>query len=269
MSEKQNFASKLFKGLGSFFKPEVPQVIIFVTIFVFGILAYFSMSAQQTHELRVQYDIKKSKLAADDSTVSTEVVRLGETDPTVRYVERQREATSIGLGLSLFILRQKVVSSREYRDTPELMTDFAKSDILPPQTKLIPTRNAVPYGLFATTRGIYYVRYQFAPMKLEIIATGANGIKDGAVFVLRLPETAAANLPETTAANDLTNGKSNPAGKWATLFVAPSSGDAFLPPAFSDAAVYQKSGWTVEPLRAVEFSPEKTQQLQKFLENYK
>lgn len=269
MSAQQNRFLRFAQGLQKFFKPEPPQVVIFVMICVFSLMAYFSMTAEQTHELRVQYADKKNKLAADEAAVSAEVISLGETDPTVKYAERQREASAIGLGLSLYIVRQKISYDRDFKDIPVLMSEFSKSDIFPPQTKLIQTQNAVPYGIFATTRGLYYVRYQAAPLKLEIIACGANGLKDGAVFVLRLPETAAANSSVQDSAADLTNGKSAPAGKWATLFVSPSAGNPYLPPAFSDASVYQNSGWTIEPLRSTEFSPEKIQQLQKFLESYK
>lgn len=249
-------------GLGTFFKPEAPQVIIaFLMLTICG-MAYFSMTAEQTHNLKVEYEAKKQRLIADES-IEPELVQLGETDPTVKYAERQREASSIGLGMSLFVVRQRVSYQRSFDDIQSLLSEFAKSDIFPPQMTMLVPKQAVAYGIIGSARGLYYIRYQPNPLKIEILACGNNGLDDGAVFVLRLPETSAADVRVEP------NAKVSVAGKWATLFVSPSYGNAYLPPAFAPPADYQNSGWTIEPLRSAEISPEKLNQIQNFLQNYK
>ena len=256
------FFGSVLKGLGGFFQPEAPQVVIAVVVLTICVLAYFSMNAEKTHDLKVEYAAQKNRLARDEA-VETDVVQLAETDPTLRYAERQREASGIGLGLSLFVVRQRISYGRGFSDVQSLLNEFAKSDIFPPQMTMLVPRQTVAYGILASGRGLYYVRFQPSPLKIEILACGSDGSESGAVFVLRLPETSAANVAVEQ------NPNVGVAGKWATLFVSPASGNAYLPPPFAAADVYQNSGWTIEPLRAADISPDKLNQIQQFLRSYK
>ena len=189
---------------------------------------------------------------------------LGEDEKNVRYAERIRDASSIGLGLSIFILEQRISNNRVF-DLPNLMREFSRSELLPPgATVLIPDNNTAESGIIQTNRGYYLIRYRAKPLLLEILSASGSGLTDGNIFILRLPDTTASNIKIDVNSNQVSS-----AGAWASLYEAPENPNHAIPPAFADVKVFQAMNWRVRPLLQTEMSSDKVRELYKYLEGEK
>lgn len=186
--------------------------------------------------------------------------RLGEDDRNARYAERLREASSIGLGLSLYLARERVVNNRAL-SLSEAMYEFAHSDIVPPACQVVPQTPMKDYGVAQTANGLYIIRYSPVPLKVEVLSSGAQGLADGPTFLLRVPDTSAAHLPLPAQNRRVTS-----AGAWATLFEAPLNETHAVPPPFAPAQTYTALNWRIQPLQQTELTPDKIQQLNQFLQ---
>lgn len=254
---------ELVKSSWKFFKPN-ETILIFVGIFLFmTILTVVSMYRRENKfESNVQYENLTAEQRRQVESM-TEDVKLGEDDAVVRQTERIREASSIGLGLSLFLVRERVSNDRVL-NLKETMTEFGKSEILPPGCHVLQTDKNTDFGIIRTRRGVYYIRYLAQPLKIEILSSGINGTADGNTFILRLPDTSAAKIPVEANSPKVTS-----AGAWATLFEAPSSENHYIPPPFASAQAFQAMNWKIVGLQQAEFSPEKLQEINNFLQKQK
>lgn len=229
---------------------------------VFFVLAVFTVVAMYRAPKKDSFSVRYENLTPEQRRQLESLAddaRVGETDKNVRYAERVREASSIGLGLSLYLVRERVSRDRTL-SLQEAMSEFAKSDVLPPSCQVLLPDRQTDYGLVQTARGIYYIRYSPSPLKIEILSGGFNGLSDGSTFILRVPDTSAANLP--IEANSL---KVKSAGAWATIFEAPENENHYIPPPFTPVQTFTAMNWQVRGLQQTELSAERVQELNGFL----
>jgi hypothetical protein len=161
----------------------------------------------------------------------------------------------------LFAVRERVQKQKTFADARELLREFGNSELFPPGFTLAEPTRPTSYGLLATPRGTYFIRYRPRPLALEILAGGSQGLESGAPFMLRVPEVIQPVVAPADPAAPV-------AGYWATLFVAPASLDAPIPAPFASPAAYLAVGWLAEPLRAVPFTEAQTQELNRWLATY-
>lgn len=253
---------KAIKSAWKFLKPNefvlVLGGVFFVLAVVTAIQMYRNSDAEKfngklTYENLTPEQKRQIESIAEDT-------RLGETDNNLRYAERVREASSIGLGLSLYLVRERVSNNRVLT-LAQTMSEFAKSELLPPACQVLTPDRPTDYGLVQTSRGVYYIRYSPAPLKLEVLSSGFNGLSDGSTFIIRVPDTSAANLP--VAAN---SPKVTSAGAWATIFEAPENENHYIPPAFAPVQTFTAMNWQIRALQQTELSPERVRELNKFLQ---
>ncbi len=187
-------------------------------------------------------------------------VPVGDNDKNVRYAERVREASSIGLGLSLFLIGERVSKNR-VMTLPQVMKEFSSSELLPPGVVVLSPERSTSYGLLQTERGIYFINYSPKPLKIEILAASPNGLTDGAVFILRVPDASAANMKPPIASSKVSS-----AGAWASIFEAPENENHYIPPPFSPVETFTAMNWQIRPLLQAEILPEKMNKLNNFLQ---
>lgn len=262
----KNFFSRILR----FFKPEPLQIVVLtVLLLVFG-TSYFQWR-RGTSQTDIDISYKNTFQTGDTAQraqISEESLRLGEDDENLLLTERIKESAAISLGLSVMTLKSRLIDRKNYFTVSELMQAFEVSPMLPPATRVLTPQGANPqFGILSTSRGAYYVRYRPAPLAFEILAVGNRGLADGAAFVLRTPDARGAEI-EYEANPDEKNLQSF-AGNFATVYVAPRNLEAYIPPPFSDANMFTQSGWTPQPLRQSEVSPERIAELRSFLENAK
>ncbi|HLM59896.1 MAG TPA: hypothetical protein VK308_03730, partial [Pyrinomonadaceae bacterium] len=99
------------------------------------------------------------------------------------------------------------------------------------------------------------------PLRVEILAASFNGLADGAIFVMRVPDTSAANIKP-----DVDSSKVSSAGAWATIFEAPENDNHYIPPPFSPYQAYEAMNWQIRPLQQSEMSPQRIQELNAYLQ---
>lgn len=251
-----------------FLKPDAGQLVFVVAgIVIVGAFA-LSRFSNETLDARVEFtenspiaEFKKSR-----TQLTSESIRLGETDSNLRLAERIREGSSIAIGLSWFVLSERVSDApKTTSDIGELMENFSRSPLLPPGCHVLFPVSKPDYGLIETPRGLYFIRYRANPVAIEVLATGNKGSADGAVFVFRVPDRMAseylANQPNQTS------GVKESAGGWASLYIAPENKNAYIPAPFAPGDAYLNTGWKPEPMRIDKFTPEKLAELQNFLES--
>lgn len=251
---------KIAKNFWKFVKPTETIFIMGGVFFVLTVVTVVTMYRNNnSFKPEVRYENLTPEQRRQIESVS-EDIRLGETDSNARYADRVREASSIGLGLSLYLVRERVSKDRTLT-LSETMTEFAKSDVLPPSCEVLLPDRPTDYGLVKSAQGIYYVRYSPSPLKIEILSGGYNGLADGSVFILRVPDTSAANLPLENASPKTTS-----AGAWATIFEAPANQNHYIPPAFAPVQTFTAMNWQVRPLQQTELSAARMQELNNFLQ---
>lgn len=241
-----------------------PSPVIMMMFGVFAVISMFALVSNYREgdkfEANIKYEMSESRKKRIIESIPEEV-RTGEYDKNVRYSDRIREASSVGLGLSMFVISQRVSKGRVMA-LSDVMTEFSASELLPPGVTVLLTQKELSFGVVQTQRGIYLIRYSSRPLKLEILATTIRGFEDGAVFILR--------IPDTSASNKKVSGKSSKvktAGAWATLFEAPENVKHSIPPAFSNVSTFEQLNWKVSPLQQTELSPERIKQLNEFVAN--
>ncbi len=238
-----------------------PSELMFV---LFGVFIFLSAVAGVMIYRGEQFSgkLKYEDLSPDQKTKVknlAENIQLGNDDQNVRYAERVREASSIALGVSIFLVSERISHNRVLT-LEELMTEFSKSDLLPPSVQVVLPDRKTDYGMLRTDRGVYFIRYLPKPLKIEILSGSFAGKSDGVVFIIRLPDTTAANMSPQVDSQKVTS-----AGAWATLFEAPETGDHYIPPPFAPVETYKAMNWQIKPLQQTDISPERLQQLNDFL----
>lgn len=243
-----------------FLKPTETMCVILGVFTLLALVAGISMYRDETaFNATLSYE-KMSPTQKKRAETLALNIPTGDFDKNVRYSERIREASAIGLGASLFLVSERVSRNRVLT-LIELMRDFSKSDLLPPGTEVLLPTTPASFGLLKTTRGFYYLHYSPAPLKVEILAASFNGLADGAEFILRVPDTSAANLKPEVSSIKVTS-----AGAWATIFEAPETDNHYIPPPFSPAAAYLAMEWKIRPLQQSEMSAERVAQLNEYLQ---
>lgn len=254
---------KSLKTVWSFLKPNETMLVAFGVFAVLAIVTAVTMyrdTEQKSFNGTLRYENITPEQRRQVESIA-EDIRIGETDVNLRFTERLREASSIGLGLSLYLVRERVSNNR-ILTVPQMMAEFAKSDLLPPACQvLLSTRSTTEYGLMQSERGYYYIRYSPSPLKLEILSAGRDGLEDGATFLLRVPDTSASKMPI-----EANSSKVSSAGAWATLFEAPLNTNHYIPPPFAPVQTFTAMNWQVRALQQTEFSPERMQEINSFLQ---
>lgn len=247
------------KTAWKYFKPNETMCVILGVFFFLAFLTLLSLyrrDAPFNSEINYENLSPAQKKRADQITA---LIPTGEDDKNVRYAERIREASSIGLGISLFLINRRVANNRVLT-LAEAMAEFAQSDLLPPGVIVLFPAPPKSYGLLRTKSGFYFLNYSPKPLRVEILAGSINGLLDGAVFVLRIPDTAAANMKPA-----VDSAKVSSAGAWATIFEAPDNENHYIPPPFAPAQTYVAMDWQIRPLQQAEMSPQRLQELNDYL----
>ena len=268
-SDNNNKERNVLSSIFGFLRPDSNQIVFLVAaVVIVGAFAVSRLSGDKldatvefAEASRQRSDFRKSR-----TQLNSEAIRLGESDPGAVMTERIREASAISIGLGWFLLNERVSDNPKVTESVgELMENFSRSPLLPPGTVVLnPTINT-DYGLIETRLGVYYVRYRARPLTVELLASGKKGSSDGAVFALRMPDSSAASFIAAQPGAP----KMKVAGTWASLYLAPDNQNAYIPPPFSPFTAYLNTGWKPEVLRAENFSVEKINELQKFLETTK
>jgi len=252
--------SKIQQTAWKFLKPNETMCVIFGVFFFLAIITAISMYRNKS-EFNAEINYEKLTPAQKKRVDAIAAnVPVGDSDKNVRYAERVREASSIGLGASLFLVSQRVSRNR-VMTLPDVMKEFAKSDLLPPGVTVLFPNTPASYGLLKTERGFYYLNYSAAPLKVEILAASLNGLADGAEFILRVPDTSAANMKPSVDSSKVSS-----AGAWATIFEAPENENHYIPPPFSPVASFTAMNWKIRPLQQSEMSPERIKELNEYLQ---
>lgn len=259
---------RIFSKIFKFLKPEPAQVVLLTVIIgVFGV-AFFRWKNDSGNfkEIEIEYQTAFSSDRQKQFQQQREDLRLGESDENLLFAERVKEGAAISLGLSIMTLNARLVERRNFTTVTDLMAAFEKSPMLPPHTSVATPQGANPqYGICVTKRGSYFIRYRAQPLGFEILAVGMRGLADGAAFIMRVPDGKGAEINYQNDASD--ENLRSFAGNFATLYVSPRNLEAYIPPPFAEANIFIQSGWTAEPLRNNELSPDKLAQLRQFLEN--
>lgn len=254
---------KLLKSISRFagaFRPEPYQVVVIVfLIIVIG--SFFARVRRGDDDALNASVLYKDDVAAQQEKQrkqnKKEFYQTGEYDANLKYAERVREASAISLGLSIFLLRERLMEQKTSVSINDILTRFESHELKPPGVKNQPTANA-DYGLLRTSRGLYLLRYRAKPFVLEVLACGTNGMSDGAIFVLRVPDQARTQI----VGGDSTQ----VVASWAVLYVAPENNRAaWIPPAFSPPETFVNTGWRMEPLQANDVSPDRLAELNRYL----
>lgn len=249
---------ELKKTAWKYLKPNETMCVIIGVFFFMGIVTAVTM---YRNESAFDAEIKYENLSPAQKKRVDNIANIPalDSDKNVRYAERVREASSIGLGISIFLVSERVSKNRVLT-LPEVMKEFSKSELLPPGVTVLLPDTPASYGLLKTTSGFYYLNYSAAPLRIEVLAASFNGLRDGAVFVLCVPDTSAANMKPSAG-----SAKVSSAGAWATIFEAPDNDDHYIPPPFSPVATYAAMNWQVRPLQQSEMSPQRVQELNDFM----
>lgn len=252
----------LRKNAWQYFKPNQSMLLMggfFCVIAIVVVVTMHRQRQQQPFAAKLRYEnlTPEQKRQFDNFG---DAARLGEDDGNVRYAERLREASSVGLGLSLYLVRELVAHNRTL-SLSEVMNEFAHSDILPPFCQVVSPSPSKDFGVVQTPNGLYIIRYSPVPLKVEVISSGAKGLADGPTFLLRVPDTSAAHLPLPAQNRRVTS-----AGAWATLFEAPLNENHAVPSAFAPTQTFTALNWRVQPLQQTELAPDKVQELNRFLQ---
>ncbi len=174
-------------------------------------------------------------------------------DPVAHYADRLREASALAIALSITAVHERLANHRIYPKLDGLLAATGQSDLLPPKMEVLN-----PVGVVSSPRGLYYVRYRVNPFGIEVLAVGSRGFNDGAIFVVRVPDT---TLPPSQSELAPTA----QAGAYATLFTAPYNAAALIPMPFAPAHTFSAAGWTLEPLRAAPYTQKQMDELQTWL----
>ena len=261
-TEKKNILSSIF----GFWKPDSNQLVFIVAgIVIFGgfLISRYAGVEKLNTNVQIEDNAPIENFKKSRTQLNSDSIRLGETDPTLKLAERTREASALAIGLGWYVLNERVTDSPKITpDVSDLMQDFARSPLLPPGCRVLNTTVKTDYGLVQTARGLYFIRYRARPVMIEILASGRDSSLDGAVFSLRLPDRQAAEY----LVNQPNSADVKIAGAWASIYVAPENQNAYIPPAFAPGSAYINTGWKPDVLRVGDFSPEKINGLQKFLE---
>lgn len=250
-----------------FFKPDPGQFVFAVAGIVIVGAFVLSRFSGDSLDARVQFteDSPVDEFKKTRTQLTSESIRLGETDSNLRLAERLREGSSIAIGLGWFLLGERVGDAPKItRDVSEMMENFSHSPLLPPGCHVLVPVNKTDYGLIETGRGIYFIRYRSSPVAIEVLASGNKGGADGAAFVVRVPDRWAS---EYLASQPMNAAGAKSAGGWASLYIAPENFNAYIPAPFAAGESYLNTGWKPEPMRIDDFSPEKLAELQNFLES--
>jgi hypothetical protein len=264
--QKNKKERKILSSIFGFFRPDSNQIVFFVAFGV--IIGAFVLSTMSGDKLNAKVEIddagqKRTEFRRSRTQLNNEAVRLGEIDPNTLLTERIREGSAISLGLGWFLLNERISDNPKVTESVgELMENFSRSPLLPPGAVVLNTTAKTDYGLIETPRGVYYVRYRARPLAVELLASGKRGTSDGAVYSLRMPDRSAADFIAAQPGAS----KIKAAGTWASLYLAPDNQNAYIPPPFSPGTAYLNTGWKPEIVRADNFSAEKINELQKFLE---
>lgn len=240
-----------------------PSAYVFlVTFFIVVVAGLARYKAGHSFDPNVTFEdgSAQEETARRESGYKVKPSSLGQNDISVRYADRLRDASALTLGLSLYVLHERLANNRAIPTASALMSEFGRSDLMPPRMSVLTPDRPLEYGMVASPLGVYFVRYRPTPLTVEVLAAGARGLSDGAIFMIRLPEAQPAPVSSDVQ-------QQNIAGGYATVFVAPFA-NATVPVAFSSPQAFIAAGWSQEPLRTVPFSPEKLAALQNFLTAY-
>lgn len=252
---------KTRKAAWKFLKPNETMLIMFGIFTVLAIVTGVSMYRRETKfEGNLVYQNLSSEQRRQAEKMP-EIAKVGEDDTSFRLSERIREASAVGLGLSMYLVHERISDNRVLT-LQQMMSEFSKSDLLPPAAVVLFPDRQTDYGIVKTALGAYFVRYSPAPLKIEILSSGFQGLGDGATFIIRLPDTSAASLRVTANSPKVTS-----AGAWATLFLAPENENHYIPAPFSPVQTFAAMNWQITPLQQTELSPAKVQELNTFLQS--
>ncbi len=238
----------------------VGTVFLVASVFVAlsGLIRY---AGRNRLDVSVAYQDMSQPQGESRSGARSQEVRassLGEGDVSVRYADRLRDASALALGLTLHVLHERISNRRILLNSASVLSGFEQTGLLPPQMTIAAQSAQVNYGTVLSPRGLYIVRYRPTPVTIEVLACGAKGLQDGAVFMVRVPE---AQAPPVTLEPQ------QQAGNFASVFIAPMN-DAVIPAEFSSAQAYAAAGWRQEPLRTVPFTAEQLNNLRTWLATY-
>lgn len=249
----KNVLSKMATGISSRLSP-LTIVLLASGVLLGGSVAvrYFT---QETLDPRVKYSgVGGGEVASGQVRRRSVAASFGDEDPAVRYADRLRDGSALSIAFSLYTLNEALVNRRLLLSVGAVLEGLGKSKLMPPGLTVVNGS-----GVVRGATGLYYIRYRAKPFGVEVLSVGGNGLADGEVFVIRVPEM-------TKAPNEAL-APSQVAGNYAAVFVAPRT-DALLPKPFTPASVYLSAGWTQEALRAGPYSEEQFEELRSWLAQY-
>lgn len=226
--------------------------IAMMTMMAVGAVRYYDRDESFDPHVNLAHSSGMNSARPLGAAARVNATSYGDSDPSVRYSDRLRDASALSIAFSLYSLNERLVNRRIPPDINSVLEGMKASGLMPPGLEVV---NGV--GVVRSPFGICYIRYRPLPYGVEVLSVGARGLADGEVFIIRVPEA-----EQPTAMPSPNDGKA-----YATIFTAPMS-DAPVPPAFSSSTAFANAGWRQEPLRSAPYSQQQIEELQTWLANY-
>lgn len=253
---------KVSKLVGNTLRPSAFHYVMIIA----GVLFLFSMGARYYFggapaQLDVNFRDRATRMRAKQDLAQSldGKIYFGDDDSQTHYAERLRDASQIAISLALYTVRERMGEKHAVLPDIKAVLDGLDSSPLKPDTvrdMRVVVRPDGALGQIITPSGAYYVSYRPRPLAFDVLAAGAHGLSDGAIFILRLPD----------ATGQLARGTNEPPqyGAFATVFIAPYA-NARLPVPFSPPSSFRAAGWSQEPLRSAPFSPAEVGEINRFV----
>lgn len=152
-----------------------------------------------------------------------------------RTEERMREATALAVAASLYMVKERT-QGRVARTVNDLLAGVVQANLLPPGLAL----NDLS-GTLLSEHGMFFVRYRPTPLGVEVVSLG-RGRAAGPGLIVRVPDDGA--------------GKDG-----ASVYVATKLEMPVIPQAFAPTSEVIATGWSPEPLRAIQLPTSEQAQL--------
>lgn len=245
------------KIFSKFYQSLEPIHLLFAAVGLFVLIFFvFQYNYSSKSDLAVNYSDTPEKKEIKRKKDRLEAARLGETDPNTQLTARVTEANGIANGLLQFCLHRYFVLNKSVpANLNELLTEFQTSELKPPFVQ-----KTTETGGLLTGRGSYFVRYSPKPLMISILGSGSDSRRDGAVFVLRTPDASAQPIADRDGIK---------AATLTTLYVAPDAPNGVIPQPFAVSSEFQNAGWTIEPLRLTDVTPDKLEAVNRMLSEVK
>jgi hypothetical protein len=218
-----------------------PVIVVLTALIVLSVLLLLEWLNARQYRLTAQVEIAAPVIdqLAPQKTGRDSALQWPEGE-VARTAERVREASALLMGLALLVINEEL-NHRHHTQASTLLTLMTDRELLPPKLqRASDTELASPYTKIV-------VRYQSILFGLEVLSLG-NTPADGPPIIARLTSSDAASA--------------------STVLLIAKKYNALIPASFAPLSEIQVADWSVEPLRERSLSPEESEQLHTWAQQY-